>query len=128
MDVDEDLVVVGATGADDAPGCVDEACDSGSVYVFERNLGGANAWGQRAKRLADDGALDDNLGRSAAISGLTIIAGARTSEAGSDSGSAYVFVEALGAAVPGVATLGQLVLAVVFAGLVIWRVALRKPA
>lgn len=48
---------------------------------------------QQAKLLASDGALYDSLGRSVAMSGDTVLAGAPgDSDFGFDSGSAYVFV------------------------------------
>ena len=37
----------------------DAGRSSGSAYVFERDLGGANSWGQRAKLTAGD--ADDEL-------------------------------------------------------------------
>ena len=61
----------------------------GSVYVFNRNEGGANNWGQSKKIQASDGANDDNLGYSVAISIDTIIAGAPGDDG--QRGSAYVF-------------------------------------
>ena len=76
--------------------------------------------------LADDGASDDSLGRSVAINGQTIVAGARTDGAGADSGSAYVFVETTVPDVPSVSHSAQLSLAVAFAGLLAWR--LTRPA
>ena len=50
--------------------------DSGSVYVFERHLGGSNAWGQRKELTASDAAAEDVFGFSAAISGNTLLVGA----------------------------------------------------
>ncbi|HEY0051488.1 MAG TPA: FG-GAP-like repeat-containing protein, partial [Pyrinomonadaceae bacterium] len=60
--------------------------DQGSVYIFTR--GGTN-WTQAAKITAGDGAAFDSFGRSVALAGNTLIAGA----SGDDSakGSAYVF-------------------------------------
>ncbi len=47
---------------------------------------------QLAKLLADDGAEEDQFGRSVAIGGSTAIAGARRhDDNGSDSGAAYLF-------------------------------------
>ncbi len=121
-----DVVSIGARSADDAPSCVDQDCNSGALYLFKRYLGGADAWGQGGKVLADDGAPDDSLGRSVAINGQTIVAGARTDGAGADSGSAYVFVETTVPDVPSVSHSAQLSLAVAFAGLLAWR--LTRPA
>ena len=119
--IDGDLVVIGAADADDASGCVDEGCDSGSVYLFDRNLGGTDAWGQKAKLTASDGALGDDFGDSVAVDGFTLVIGAgRNDDAGTDSGSAYIFVGPT-AAVPGVSRFGQIALALAFAGLLVWR-------
>ena len=134
VDIDGDVVAVGSRDADDATSCVDQECDSGAIYVFERSLGGTDAWGQRAKVLANDGAPDDGLGRSIAISGLTVVAGARTDEVDGDSddesnsGSAIVFVAPSEPAIPVpiISPLGQLALGAVFAGLLLWRLTRRS--
>ncbi|NIR35974.1 MAG: hypothetical protein GWN79_05675, partial [Actinobacteria bacterium] len=64
---------------------------SGSAYVFRRNDGGADGWGQLRKLTASDGAADDEYGKSVAISGDTVLIGAwHEADAGSDSGAAYV--------------------------------------
>ena len=81
-----DTVVVGARFDDD------QGTNSGSAYIFSRNQGGANAWGQVAKLTANDGIVNDDFGYSVAISGDTVVVGARTAdELGVDSGSAYIF-------------------------------------
>ena len=81
-----DTVVVGAQVDDD------KSLDSGSAYVFERDQGGIDNWGQVTKLLASDGAVDDEFGFSVAISGDTVVVGAfDDDDNGSHSGSAYVF-------------------------------------
>ena len=83
--IDGDTVVVGASGDDDA------VSDSGSVYVFRTTDGGAT-YAQVAKLKASDGYYYDFFGSSVAIAGSTIVVGSRwDDEAGSKSGSAYVF-------------------------------------
>ena len=77
-----DLVVVGAAGDDDQGGL------SGSAYVFARNQGGPNAWGQIAKLTANDGTVGDSFGLSVSVSGDLVVVGA---PADNNSGSAYVF-------------------------------------
>ncbi|MCC6551862.1 MAG: hypothetical protein IT372_02420 [Polyangiaceae bacterium] len=63
--------------------------NSGSAYVFTRS--GA-AWTQEAKLLAGDGAAEDQLGHSVALSGDTAAIGAwMDDDMGADSGSAYIF-------------------------------------
>ncbi len=81
-----DTLIVGASEetANDA--------DQGSVYVYERNIGGPNQWGTAAVLRAGDGRRFDRLGRSVAIDGDTIVAGATgDDDIGSGSGSAFVF-------------------------------------
>jgi hypothetical protein len=78
-----DTVIIGAWGDDDR---------TGSVYLFERNRGGADSWGQVAKLTAGDAVPWDDFGRSVAISGDTVVVGARADDdVGENSGSAYVF-------------------------------------
>ncbi len=65
--------------------------DSGSVYVFTRS---GTTWTQQAKLTASDGAAVDLFGYSVALSGDTILIGARFDDDevnGVNSGSAYVF-------------------------------------
>ena len=81
-----DTLIVGASEetANDA--------DQGSVYVYERNIGGPNQWGTAAVLRAGEGRPFDRLGRSVAIDGDTIVAGATgDDDIGSGSGSAFVF-------------------------------------
>jgi len=81
-----DMVVVGANHDDD------HGSSSGSAYVFARDEGGADNWGQVKKLTAGDGAMDDQFGYSVAISGDTVVVGAPWDDDGSaDAGSAYVF-------------------------------------
>ncbi len=61
----------------------------GAVYIFERNQGGANNWGEVKKLTASDGAAFDRFGNAVAISGDTIIVGSNRDDG--DQGSAFVF-------------------------------------
>jgi hypothetical protein len=82
-----DTAVVGANHAD-APGLA----SSGAAYVFARNQGGTDNWGQVKKLTAGDRAADDQFGYSVAISGDTVVVGSPwDDDDGSASGSAYVF-------------------------------------
>ncbi len=84
--ISSDTVVVGAQASTDAG----EA--SGSAYVFERNHGGRNNWGEVKKLTALDAAATDRFGISAAISGDTIVVGAYgKDDPGENTGTAYVF-------------------------------------
>jgi hypothetical protein len=93
ISISGDTIVVGAVLGDGA------SFDSGSAYVFERNSGGSHNWGQVKKLAAADAATDDRFGIRASISGDTIAVGADLDDdAGSGSGSAYVFERDTGGA------------------------------
>jgi hypothetical protein len=78
-----DVVAVGAFQNDGL------APDAGAVYVFRYN--GAS-WVQEQKLTAADGASGDRMGYSVAVDGDVVVAGAYADDdAGSNSGSAYVF-------------------------------------
>ena len=78
-----DTAIVGAWG-DDTVGS-----NSGAAYVFQRS--GTN-WTEQAELTASGVAAGAGLGISVAISGDTVVAGAfQDDDAGSNSGSAYVF-------------------------------------
>ena len=81
-------IVVGAQEAD-----LGANVDQGSAYIFERDHGGANSWGQIKKLVVSDGAAFDYFGYSVAISGNTVVVGASFDDIGSKSnqGSAYIF-------------------------------------
>lgn len=84
--VDGDTAVVGAPYADISAG------NEGAAYVFYRNKGGTNKWGQVAKLTASDGAASDYFGVSVAVSGDYIVVGASGRDGrGTDIGAAYVF-------------------------------------
>lgn len=80
-----EVVVVGAYWDDVGPNA-----DQGSAYVFERNAGGSNNWGQVCQLLAPDGAPRLLFGYSAGISGDKIIVGSPYMTVGAQ-GFAYVF-------------------------------------
>ena len=69
--------------------------DQGAVYVFSDSLG---TWQQTAELTAGDGAADDVLGSSVAISGDTIVAGASSHavDANTDQGAVYAFSQISG--------------------------------
>ena len=80
-----DTAVVGKP-RDDAGGSL-----AGAAYVFGRNEGGADNWGEANKLTASDAETGDRLGR-VAVSGDTAIAGAHGEDAGgADAGAAYIF-------------------------------------
>lgn len=83
--VEEDTVGVGAPLAE-----VGATANQGSVTVF---LWAGNTWARQARLVADDGAADDQFGGAVALSGDSLIVGARLADiAGEvDQGAAYVF-------------------------------------
>lgn len=81
LDLDGDTLIVGAwrTGA-----------NHGAVYVFGRDHGGLNKWGEVKKLVAADHQANDQFGRSAAVDGDTVVVGAyQYGTAGP--GKAYIF-------------------------------------
>ncbi len=84
--VDGNTMLIGANANDDA------GLSSGAAYVFERNWGGAENWGEVKKLTASDAAAVDEFGRLLSMSGDTVlVASYRDDDNGSESGSAYVF-------------------------------------
>jgi len=75
--VDGDTAVVGSFGDDSG---------KGSAYVFTRS---GTSWSQQAKLTASDGAASDYFGYSVAVSGDSVVVGARQDD--TSRGSAYVF-------------------------------------
>ncbi|MFQ5526160.1 MAG: hypothetical protein ACE5GX_07845 [Thermoanaerobaculia bacterium] len=95
--IDGDTVVVGAPKEDDLCPPAFPDCDSGAVYVFERNQGGADQWGEVARQIPS-GPFPGNeqLGTSVAIDGDRAIAGAAFGDADAagllfDTGTVYIF-------------------------------------
>ena len=84
--VSSDRAVVGA-GGEDAGG--DSA---GAAYIFQRNQGGQDNWGEVSKLNASDAQAEDFFGGSVAVNGDTAVVGAPFEDAESeDAGAAYVF-------------------------------------
>ena len=67
--IDGDTAVIGADR---------EAATSGAAYVFERDVGGADNWGEVKTRKASDPQDLDHFGPSAARRGATLLARARS--------------------------------------------------
>jgi hypothetical protein len=83
MALDGDRLAVGAP-RDDSP-----VGDAGSVYLFERNKGGPEGWGQVAKLTASDAGSSSYLGDSVALDGDTVAAAAPLAD--DYAGAAYIF-------------------------------------
>ena len=82
-----DTAVVGASDEDTGGN------SAGAAYTFQRNQGGADNWGEVKKLTASDAEADDVFGGSVAVSGETIIVGAKGEDGGGfvNAGAAYVF-------------------------------------
>jgi hypothetical protein len=80
--------VAGAPGDD-----VGANVDQGSAYVFQKPAAGWASGTETANLTASDGAAGDQLGRSVAVAGDTVVAGAPLDAVGANAGqgSAYVF-------------------------------------
>jgi len=84
VSLDGDRLAIGAYLDDD------NGNDSGSAYVFERDVDGG--WVEVSKLLALDGATSDHFGHSISLDGDRLAIGAYLEDDnGNDSGSAYVF-------------------------------------
>lgn len=77
-------MAIGAPHEDEA------SSNAGAVYIFERNEGGADTWGEVTKITASDAEDDDEFGASVSIALNTLIVGA-PSEGVPARGAAYIF-------------------------------------
>ncbi|MBN2391505.1 MAG: SUMF1/EgtB/PvdO family nonheme iron enzyme [Anaerolineae bacterium] len=84
VSVSGDTVIVGAGGVN---------INEGAAYVFYRNQGGADTWGQIAKLTADNSVVGDHFGESVSVSGDTAIIGAWGADVGDNytAGAAHIF-------------------------------------
>jgi len=81
-----DTVVVGAMYDDDI------GPESGSAYIFERDAGGSDNWGQVLHLTAPDGMTRMYFGESVGIADDRVVVGSIwDDDLGSKSGSAYIF-------------------------------------
>ena len=86
-----DTAVVGAAQEGD-PLAVPNLFRAGAAYVFDRDQGGTDLWGQVKKLVASDTQGSDFFGISVAISGDTVVVGANfEDEKGGNAGAAYIF-------------------------------------
>jgi hypothetical protein len=93
VDISGDYAVVGAVGENGT------GTNQGAAYVYYRNQGGADNWGQVKKLTAEDRADSDSFGYAVALDGDTIVVGANLEDGdGTDRGAAYVFLKDEGGA------------------------------
>ena len=84
--IDGDVVAVGSRFGNSSTN------GTGSAYIFERNEGGTNNWGEVTRLQASDAASSDQFGYSIAVSGNTVAVGARLDDdGGSNTGSVYLY-------------------------------------
>jgi hypothetical protein len=89
-----DYAVVGANREDEDASGGNYLTDAGSAYIFAKDQGGVNNWGQVLKIVASDRESSDYFGRSVAISGNYAIVGADLEDIDAinrEAGSAYIF-------------------------------------
>ena len=87
VSVSGDYVLVGASHHD-ASG----TANTGAAYLFERDSGGSENWGEINKFTSSDIAANDQFGYGVAVSGTTVAISARLDDDGKTSaGSAYIF-------------------------------------
>ena len=84
LSVSGDRVLVGAPQA-----AISGRSQQGAAYLFTRNQGGANAWGQVKKIISTDGAASDTFGNSLALDDDRALIGADSFSSGR--GKAYTF-------------------------------------
>ena len=85
VSVSADTIVIGAFHDDH-----DNGDDSGSAYVFTRNMA---AWTQHAKLSPSSGQAGDNFGRAVSVSGDNIVIGtSQVTDNSNSTGTAYVFI------------------------------------
>jgi hypothetical protein len=75
VDVDGDVVVVGATG-EDAGGW-----SAGATYAFYRNVGGTDNWGEVRRITASDAQRDNYFGERVSVDGDVVVVGATGADA-----------------------------------------------
>ncbi len=86
VSISDEYVIVGAFHEDSG------GSDAGAAYLFHRNQGGTDNWGEVTKLTGSDGEAGDSFGYSASISGDYAIVGAYgESSGGNYAGAAYLF-------------------------------------
>jgi hypothetical protein len=83
---------VGALLADAGCPPANPNCGSGAAYIFERNLGGTDNWGESKQIIPDDPQLGQTFGNCVALSGdYAAICAISDPTGASGQGAAYVF-------------------------------------
>jgi len=88
VSISGNYVVVGAEFKNESPGNDNE----GAAYIFYKDQGGVNNWGQVKKIVASDREKLDNFGISVSISGSYVVVGAHLEDGDEGAeGAAYIF-------------------------------------
>jgi hypothetical protein len=87
VSISADTVLVGS------PADADGGNLAGAAYIFRRNAGGANVWGQVEQLTASDASAGDEFGSAVSISGDRTLVGAfsRAGQRGDQMGAVFVF-------------------------------------
>jgi spore coat protein U-like protein len=90
--------VVGAYQEDEDASGANTLGNAGSAYIFYKDQGGTDNWGQVKKIVASDRATNDYFGYSVSINGNIVVVGAYQEDEDasganttSNAGSAYIF-------------------------------------
>lgn len=101
--ISSDNIAVGAPQEDEDRNGDNNLFNAGSVYIFNKNEGGENNWGQIAKIVPDDRGQNDGFGSAVSIFEDVVLTGATKEdedETGMNTvltaGSAYIFQEDAG--------------------------------
>jgi hypothetical protein len=92
VDVRGDLVAVGATSTKH------NGVTSGTAYLFSRNQGGTDNWGEIKEVAATDATASDHFGSAVALYGTNFVVGASQKSQGGTIGAAYIFSKDQGGA------------------------------
>jgi len=92
--ISDTLLLVGAPYEKEDANGMNTLNGAGSAYLFSKNGGGADFWGQVKKIVAIDRATNDNFGYAVSMSGNIAVVGAPTADEGgtvTDCGAVYIF-------------------------------------
>ena len=98
VDISGDYVIVGAYQEDEDTNNANTLSAAGAAFIFKKDEGGVDNWGEVKKLIASDRDQDDNFGRSVGISGSYAVVGANYEQhdingmnSMFNAGSAYIF-------------------------------------
>jgi hypothetical protein len=95
-------IVIGAIGNQTDETGNNTLSNAGAAYIFNKDFGGANNWGQVKKIVANSRVASDRFGKSVSISANSIVIGSTNSLDGANAnnlsfaGAAYIFNKDLG--------------------------------